>query len=220
MKPFSGGEGGVDSTGIIIVLRCQCVRLALLAGFIFMQIESPNYAIAKVIDLRNQSDIVGDYELGFCARPSPDTLKQLPGHAFVAYSHVPSKGERTFRAVGHTVSPGVSPGSAAWSYFGKPVAGYLKEEQYTSSMERCLRVKVNKTDYEAAYALTVTALQAMGMQGAADVPVFQAYKLGANDCMNFVINVAEVLKGKGLTVPQRGSAELPTNYIERLIQSN
>lgn len=203
-----------------MVLGKQCLRLVILSGFVFMQVANPNHTIAKVIDLRNQSDTAGDYEIGFCARPSPDTVKDLPGHAFVAYSYMPSKGERTFRAIGHTVAPGVSPGEAAWSYFGKPVAGYLKEEQYTSSMARCLRVKVNKTEHEGAYAFTVSALQSMGMQVPADMPVFQGYKLGADDCMNFVIGVAGVLKLKGLKVPQRGPAELPANYIERLIKNN
>lgn len=183
-------------------------------------ILSGNPVIAKIIDLKNSSDISGDYELGFCARPSPDTFKQLPGHVFVSYSHVPNKGQRTFFAIGHTVTPDSSPAAATWSYFGKPVEGYLKEEIYTSSMEQCLRVKVSKKDYDAAYALTVSPLQSLGVLSHKDLPVFQAYKLGEHDCMEFLIKVGSTLKSKGLKLPQRGATEFPIPYVIRLINDN
>jgi hypothetical protein len=96
--------------------------------------------------------------------------------------------------------------------------GYLKEENYTSEMQRCLTVKVNKRDYDVAYALTSTPLSKMGLEGHEEMPVFEAYKLGDLDCMGFLINVAEVLRPKGLNVPERGKTETPLKYIERFIE--
>lgn len=194
--------------------------LFTLCGTFCLSIICSTPGFAKIIDLRNASDIAGDYELGFCARPSPDTFKSLPGHAFVSYSHVPTKGQRKFLSIGHTVPSGTSPASATWSYFGKPVEGYLKEEIYTSSMEQCLRVKVNKGDYDTAYGLTINPLQSMGISVPKDMPVFQSYKLGGNDCMEFLIKVANTLKAKGLKVPERAATEFPIPYIVRFINSN
>lgn len=180
-----------------------------------------NDAIAAAIDLRNSTDMSGTYEVGFCARPSPDTVKNLPGHAFVSFSFSPNNGHRQFMGIGHTVPEGSSALRAFWSYFGSPVTGYLKEEVYTSRMERCLQVKVNKADYDATYALTANPLSIMGIiEVPKDSPVFEAYKLGDRDCMKFVINVAEVLKPRVLKVPERKSAELPLNYIKRFIENN
>jgi hypothetical protein len=50
--------------------------------------------------------------------------------------------------------------------------------------------------------------------------VFQAYKLGSQDCMNFLISVAQTLKSRGLKVPDRGATERPTAYVKRLIDAN
>lgn len=97
----------------------------------------PGYSSAKAIDLRNATEASGEYEISFCARPSPDTVKRLPGHAFVAFSFKPREGGRTFLAIGHTVQAGVSPVDAAWSYFGGAVPGYLAEEKYSAAMTTC-----------------------------------------------------------------------------------
>ena len=175
--------------------------------------------MGTTLDLRTSSDVSGEYEIGFCARPSPDTTKQLPGHAFVSFSIKSQDGRRTFKAIGHTVQSGVSGASAAWSYFGDRVDGYLKEEKFTSAMQSCLVAKVNLSDYERAFALTKNALASMGAIPS-DVPVFEFYKLGEDDCLSFMMNVANLLVSKGLKVPKRNPTELPLSYIQRFIEAN
>lgn len=179
----------------------------------------PAYAFGATVDLRTSSDTSGEYEVGFCARPSPDAAKQLPGHAFVSFSFKSPDGKRTFTSIGHTVQADISPGSAAWSYFGAPVSGYLAEEKYTSAMQSCLVAKVNRADYEKSFALTTNPLAKMGI-GPTDAAVLQAYKLGVDDCVSFMVNVANVLLPRGLRVPKRGATELPMQYMQRFISSN
>lgn len=138
-------------------------------------------AAAKEIDLRNQTDADGEYNIAFCARPSPDKTG-LPGHMFVAYSKVTNTGERTFVAIGHTVGADVGVASAVWSYFGNPVNGLLKEEMYTAIEQKCLDVRVNQADFDKAFALTVSPLTALGISSGQNV-VLEQYSLGEEDCM-------------------------------------
>ncbi|MBI4000758.1 MAG: hypothetical protein HY348_03130 [Nitrospira defluvii] len=176
-------------TALIISMMLSVVLILTIASDV----------MAELVDLRTSTDISGTYEVGFCARPSPDTVKHLPGHAFVSFSYSPYHGQRTFLAIGHTVLEGNSASRALWSYFGSSVTGYLKEEVYTSRMERCLQVKVNEADYEAAYALTANALSLMGIEAPKEMPVFEAYKLGDMDCMHFLIRVAEIIRPRSLS---------------------
>ena len=175
-------------------------------------------ALAKEIDLSNISDPAGIYNIAFCARPSPDATGK-PGHAFVSFSHLPHGGQRDFLAIGHTVGAGVGPAEAAWSFFGTPVSGVLGEEKYTSIKQQCLDTQVNKSDYDQARALAMPALELMGI-GQPGGTVFQAYKLGDEDCLAFMINVANILKPRGLSVPTRGATETPMAYMERFIEAN
>lgn len=184
-----------------------------------LSLVGQSVAIGATIDLRTLSDATGEYEIGFCVRPSPNTAKNLPGHAFVTFSFSPSNKQRTFVSIGHTVQPGTSPVSAGWSYFGESVSGYLAEETYTSAMQACLVAKVDKADYEKGLALTKNPLASMGITSPSS-PVLQAYKLGTEDCVGFMIGVANVLKSKGLKVPVRGATELPMQYMQRLVSSN
>jgi hypothetical protein len=174
-------------------------------------------AWAKELNLRTMSE-VGEYNVAFCARPSPDATGK-PGHAFVSYSRVVSGDDREFLAIGHTVGADVAPAIAVWSYFGSPVSGLLKEERYTSIRQNCLDVKLNKSDYDQARALASNPLALLGIIPA-DRIVLEAYKLGADDCMTFVIDVANSLKSKGLHVPPRHTGELPTPYVQRLSDAN
>lgn len=174
--------------------------------------------MAKEVDLSNFSDPTGVYNIAFCARPSPDATGK-PGHAFVSFSHLPHGGQRDFLAVGHTVSAGVGPAEAGWSFFGAPVSGVLGEEKYTSIRQQCLDTQVNKADYDQARALATPALELMGI-GQPGGSVFQAYKLGEEDCVTFMIEVANILKPRGLNVPARGAAEAPMAYMERFIEAN
>lgn len=175
-------------------------------------------AEAKELDLRTMSDPSGEYNVAFCSRPSPDATGK-PGHAFVSYSHVLPGGDREFLAIGHTVGADVTPGMAIWSYFGSPVSGLLKEELYTSIRQNCLDVQVDKSDYDRARAFSSSWLAQLGI-GPANGIVLQAYKLGADDCMTFAIDVANALTGKGLNVPARNALELPEAYIRRLADAN
>ena len=184
---------------------------------IFLFIFSP-ISFGTIIDLRNSSDFDGEYEIGFCARPSPDAIKNLPGHAFVSFSHIKKDGKRDFLSIGHTVQEGAKK-EAAWSYFGDSVSGYLKEENYTSVMQLCLVVKVNKDKYEKAFNLTKNPLENMGIIPSKDNRVLEAYKLGSNDCMSFMMSVAEIFS-LYLEIPQRNNNEFPMDYMSRFIESN
>lgn len=186
--------------------------------FLAFSLVASNPSCAKEIDLSNMTEASGDYNVAFCARPSPDSSGK-PGHAFVSYSHVQPNGNRDFTAIGHTVGAGVGPVSAAWSYFGSPVSGLLKQERYTSIKQNCLDVRVNKTDFDNARALAADPLFKLGLT-AQPGTVFEAYKLGADDCMTFMISVANTLKSKGLKVPARGATELPMAYVVRFIAAN
>ncbi|TBC12702.1 hypothetical protein [Rhizobium ruizarguesonis] len=191
------------------------MRLLLLLAVLVC----PSPLLAKSVDLSNMTDNEGhEYNIAFCARPSPGSLG-LPGHMFVSFSEANAAGERTFLAIGHTVGTGVSPAEGAWSYFGAPVAGLLKPEMYSAIGEACLDVKVNKADYDRAYLYTADPLAGLGLTDAG-APVLQAYRLGENDCMTYALNVAGVLKARGLVVPNRGATELPLDYMQRLIASN
>ena len=160
---------------------------------------------AKEIDLSTRSDPDAEFDVAFCARPSLGATGK-PGHAFVAFSKKPHNAQRDFLAIGHTISATESAISAAWSYFGEPVSGLLKEELYTSVEQDCLVVAVNKEDYETARRLTESPLSQMGL-AAPDMPVFQAYGLGEQDCMTFMIDVATVLASRGLKIPARQATE-------------
>jgi hypothetical protein len=178
-------------------------------------------ADAKTINLSTRSEADGQYEIAFCARKSPTDRGgevKIPGHMFVAYSHSDLVGERDFLAIGHTIQADVGRSEAAWSYF-EPVAGRLKEEHYTSISQRCLAVIVNKEDYEAALEMTRNPLDRMGITRG-NAPILEAYSLSENDCMTFALDVAGFLKNRGLKVPERGTAELPLDYMNRLIVAN
>ena len=174
---------------------------------------------AKKIDLSTRTDAQGRFELGFCARPSPDVAKGWPGHTFVSFAHHSPSGGLDFVAIGHTVSAGVSPAAAAWSLFGSPVSGKLAEERYQSALERCLIVVVNREVYEAAFRFTQSPLVELGLAPAA-LPVFESYKLGSQDCINWMLRVASVVSPVGLRVPTREASDLPVAYVEKLIAAN
>lgn len=188
-----------------------------VVGIVAALVSTP--ATAKEIDLSTRTDPTGTFQIGFCARPSPDTLKRWPGHAFVSFSHQNPTGERYFIAIGHTVAAGVTAAGAIWSVVGAPVSGVLKEENYTSAMQNCLVVKVDKADYDNALKLTQSPLRRLGLVST-DSSTIEAYKLRAHDCMTFMIEIANTLNRKGIVVPVRGSTELPMEYMQRLIGAN
>lgn len=194
---------------------------ALLAAAAFgLACTMPQPASSKDIDLRTMSEASGVYDVAFCSRPSPDPSGK-PGHAFVAFSHKPPDGDRDFLAIGLTVAAGVTPAGSilSWFYWGSPVSGRLKAEQYTDIRQNCLNVGVDKQDYDRARALTDDPLQKLGVTQAPGI-IFENYKLGAEDCMTFLTAVARKLEGKGLKVPQRGGTELPMHFVQRFIDAN
>ncbi|MER2252886.1 hypothetical protein ABS772_23485 [Methylorubrum podarium] len=191
-------------------------RVAAVAVGLLVAFAAP--ARGKTIDLSNKTDPAGVFNVAFCGRPSPDPSGK-PGHAFVSYSHKKVDGDRDFLAIGHTVPPGAAIGGVVWSYFGGAVSGLLKEELYTSVKQNCLDVQVNQDDYRRARALAADPLVKMGLT-TTEGTVFQAYRLGSQDCMSFLIEVAQTLKSRGLKVPDRGATDVPMAYVQRLIDTN
>ncbi|MCX7033569.1 MAG: hypothetical protein NT046_06305 [Arenimonas sp.] len=195
----------------------QAIALALLT--LAASVQAAPHATR---DLRLSTDGDGALrEISICARPSPDALKNLPGHLFVAYSILQQGGQRLYLAVGHTTS--AAPKDALMTYFGThTVRGSLSEELYTHSQEECLVLQVNEGDFGAAYQLTQPFLPpgSYSPDPRQWRPTLLAYSLGGNDCMEFAIGVARVFERKGLVVPQRGATELPLTYVRRLIDAN
>lgn len=186
----------------------------MLAGFIGMMIPLEGFAGPhKEIDLRTMSDATGDYDISLCARPSPTV--DVPGHAFVVYSHKPPSKDRKILAVGFTTSSG--PAKAALSYKGwlTKADGYLGEERYTSVNEQCLLAHVDKKVFEQAWSL---AHPFVSIPGLSDLRWTGAYTLAQNDCITFMSSVAGSLKG--VKLPERGVTELPLAYLRRVIDSN
>lgn len=183
----------------------------------FLILAYLNSVEAKTLDFSNISDPTGEYEVALCARPSPSTPKNLPGHAFVSFTHTNNTGQVSVKSIGHTTNVGALP--ALLSYFGTPVSGYLSEEKYTSTMEKCLRIKVNKPDFQRALSHTENPLYKLGI-GDKNDPVLRNYSLGENDCMNFMVEVAKELTSLGLKIPDRKRAEKPLNYLERVLRAN
>lgn len=192
-------------------MRCKVFLKTL---FIFACL---NFVEAKTLDYSNISDPTGEYEVALCARPSPGTLKNLPGHAFVSFTHTNNAGQISVKSIGHTTDVGALP--ALLSYFGTPVSGYLSEEKYTSSMEQCLRIKVNKVHFQRALSHIENPLYKLGIVDKND-PVLRNYSLGVNDCMNFMVEVAKELTSLGLKLPDRKETERPLNYLERVLKAN
>ena len=178
-----------------------------------------NISVGKTIDLRTSTDADGtEREISYCARPSPDTAKNIPGHAFLVFGVIPKKMKPTFRAIGHTT---FSPGAAIVSFTGLLTAdGAVVEERYTSVKQQCLVTKVNKAAYDAAYASANQPLGVIGIVFDETQPYGLAYSLGVDDCMNFMISVAKRFMPQGLQVPARGTTELPMAYIRRMIDFN
>jgi hypothetical protein len=175
----------------------------------------------KVVDFRNKSDADGVVrEISFCGRPSPDTLKKLPGHAFVAFSSIEPSGKREYLAIGHTTK--APPINALLTYIGiiNSVPGFLAEEKYTASKEECLVVGVNKDKFNKAISLAKSPLDNFFPNLNDRPPLLLSYKLGDADCMSFMISVARLFEPDGLNIPPRAATELPLIYIRRFIDSN
>lgn len=170
-----------------------------------------------MIDLATRSEPGGPYEVGFCARPSPNE-KGFPGHAFVSFAQGSGDG-RTFLAIGRTIEPGTSTGSAVAPYFGTPVPGLVREEEYSHIRQNCMTVRVNADHYQAARAQALPRLASLNLETGA-VPRTEAYSLGSADCLTFVVDVARQLETAGLKVPARAPADLPQTYIRKLDQAN
>lgn len=176
----------------------------------------------KELDLKKFSDDDGgERQVSICARPSPGI--GVPGHMFVALSEKLPIRERTYLALGHTTT--ATPLMAVLSYKGflGTVDGYIGEEKYTSSKERCLVINVNRVGFAQAMSLVKPDISKV-LPGASlpslEHPVLLAYSLGDSDCMALAINVARVFQNGGVNVPERKTGELPMNFVRRLIDTN
>lgn len=175
-------------------------------------------ASAHERDLRTQTDAGAATEINFCARPSPNAFG-FPGHAFVAFSERPSGGGRTFRAVGHTVASGIGAAAALFTYFGGSVSGQQMEERYTHVKQDCLTVKVDRSVYRQALAAARPTLTAVGIPDNAAATA-ERYALNGNDCIDFILRIAETLRSAGLTVPARSATDTPMQYVRKLVSAN
>ena len=173
---------------------------------------------SKTIDLRNKTDTDGGTrEISFCARPSPDK-PGLPGHAFVAFAQVDKNGGVMFRALGHTV---FSVSDALLSYNELiPATGALVSEKYTSIKQECLTIQVNNAEYQSAYTQATQPLAALGVKFDESKPIQKTYALGINDCMDFMVTVANRFTQSGLKIPKREPTDLPLPYLRKFIDAN
>lgn len=196
------------------------MRTLVVAALVISTVAGmPVSAIAAEKDLRTMSDASGETEISFCARPSPNDFG-LPGHAFVAFSEKPTAGARVFRAVGHTVATSAGPVSSAFTYFsGGSVAGQQAEERYTHIKQACLALKVDRAVYQSALAAARPTLTTLGIPDAVAASA-ERYTLNGNDCIDFVIKVAQPIKLAGLKVPTRGATDTPMSFLKKLVAAN
>ena len=174
-----------------------------------------------VLDLRTHSDSDGGVrEVALCARPSPSAALGLPGHMFVGYSLVLPDRPRAYLALGHTTQAPASGALLSYSRLMPAVSGTISDERYTATLERCLVVRVNKPDFDRAYSFAVARVDQFSSDPSAWPPITLSYRLGSQDCVNFVVEVAEHFKSRGLKVPARGATEFPMSYVRRLIDEN
>lgn len=188
------------------------VAFALLSA-----IALPSPVEAGALDLRKRSEPGGPNEISFCARPSPNKFG-FPSHAFVAFSDV-QNGRRQFLALGRTIGPATSPVGAALSYFGPSVPGEISEELYTDIRQECLTVTVNRDIYEKARVAARPRLTALGLTDAAAARL-ESYRLGNDDCLAFILDVARAIAPAGFRVPPRATTDLPLAYIGKLRAAN
>lgn len=130
------------------------------------------------------------------------------------------KRPRAYVALGHTTH--APPADALLSYLRvlPAVAGSISDERYSATLERCLVMKVGKTDFEKAYGLATARVDRLTPNPTNWPPTSLSYRLGTQDCMQYAIAVADLFKSKGLHIPQRGATELPMTYLRRLIEAN
>ncbi|MFG1289854.1 hypothetical protein [Xanthobacter versatilis] len=170
-------------------------------------------------DLRGRTDAAGLTEISFCARPSPNAFG-FPGHAFVAFSDQGAHASPGFRAVGHTVAGGVGAPAAIVTYFGGgSVAGQQAEERYSHLKQGCLTLKVDRDTYHRAIEAARPTLSALGIPDDLAASA-ERYSLSGNDCMDFIIKVAQPLKSVGLSAPPRTATDTPLRYIQKMIATN
>jgi len=188
---------------------------AMIVATMLLLSTPPAYARDK--DLRTKTDAAGVTEISFCARPSPNSFG-FPGHAFVAFNDQSPGG--SFRSVGQTVAPGTGAAAAAFTYFGGgSVAGQQAEERYSHLKQDCLTLQLDRDVYQRAIATARPTLTVLGIpdQVAASV---ERYSLSGNDCMDFILRVAQPLKSAGLSIPARGATDTPLDYIRKMTAAN
>jgi len=184
------------------IRRFACVMLVWVAIAGAVAVASGPH---RIIDLRKRSEAT-EYEIGLCARPSPDATLGLPGHAFVSFSSKPTGQPRRYLAVGHTTRAGL--GRVLLSYIRPlgPVEGHLAEELYTAVTEKCLLAKLDREAFDRALVFTQDPLSKLGLVNSSD-EVRLAYALGAQDCVTFMTAVARAIGG--VKIPPRLETDLP-----------
>jgi hypothetical protein len=187
----------------------------LFAAVLAISAAAP--ALGQTRDLRRQTDVMGTNEISFCSRPSPDAFG-FPGHAFVAFSE-PTEAGRNFRAVGHTVATS-NVTATVFTYFnGRSVAGRDAEEVYTHVKQACLTLLVDRSDFQRAIAAAQPTFTRFGFP-AEIARSMERYSLSGNDCLDFIVRVANTLRQAGLVVPGRSPIDTPPAYIQKLVGAN
>jgi hypothetical protein len=137
------------------------------------------FANAHEKDLKTQTDSVGETEINFCSRPSPNAFG-FPGHAFVGFSEQSVGKPRAYRAVGHTIGSSAGMVSIAFTYFGgAPVAGQ-QAERFTHMKQACLTVKVDRSIYNKALAAARPTMSILGIPDSIAASI-ERYSLNEND---------------------------------------
>ena len=177
-------------------------------------------AAHREIDVGAQSQPDGmTYQVSLCARPSVDTPKNKPGHAFVGFSRSRPGGERTYTALGHTTFAGTAAALLSYQGYLGSVPGYISAERYSHVNERCLVINTSKELYERAWRIAAGYKAILEAEFEPGEGISLDYSLGADDCMAFANSVAIVF-APAVKIPSRGATELPMDYVRRLIDSN
>lgn len=139
------------------------------------------------------------YFVAFCADGG------VPGHAFISIGRESSSSSSSINDGVWGLYPSSS-SQGAKSFVIGAVPGYLKDD-FLRNVDYVLSVEVGKDDYDRVKS-TINKWKNKN------------YELLENDCLSFVIEVANILSGK-ITIPQRqGFENFPAKYLKNLIDSN
>jgi hypothetical protein len=212
-----------DSFGRIKVVSLQ--RLASTARFT-LRLVLPTLLVltvpvqANTLDFRKQPDQDGRYSVAICARPSPDSARGVPAHAFVVWRQASHDHdvERVSRAAGYV------PNGELRSFIGSSTslgsnASQLSQEAYGFTEGPCLELLVSKREFEATGNLAPASFKRMA-SAKPETEAGKVYSLEQEDASGFIAEIAVRFSNRGLYVPKRRLGEPPLAFVRRLIDAN